>query len=92
MKLRRFWFEFDGSVAPPLRRGCGVTAFDYEDALALLRELVFEGDEIPPVKSVIPDFDVSAIDDKHIWPNMGLAVARGIWWPNIGLGRRYWNG
>jgi hypothetical protein len=92
MKSRRFWFEFDGDVPPPLRRGCGVTAFDYEDALALLRSHVFDGGEIPPIRNIIHDVDVSTLDQGHVLPNMGIVVDRDIWWPKIGLGRRYWNG
>jgi len=36
--LTRYWFEFDweeGSRPRPERLGCGVTAFDREDALRL---------------------------------------------------------
>jgi hypothetical protein len=37
--------------------GCGVTAFDREDALGLLAEAVFANSEVPAVKHVTEDVD-----------------------------------
>ena len=48
--LRRYWFNFEKPVEPAaLRLGCGVTAFDYDDAVRLLRERVFGGRHVPKV-------------------------------------------
>jgi hypothetical protein len=82
MTLHRFWFKF-GSLKPytPLRLGSGVTAYNYEDAIAILRETVFAGEEFPPIESFIPDVDIRELDQKHVIPNMEAPVWRGVWYP-----------
>jgi hypothetical protein len=64
--------------------GYGVTAFDYLDAVQLLRERVFSGKDLPAIGSVIEDVDISTLDDRHVRPNMGVPVWRGVWYPNLG--------
>jgi hypothetical protein len=61
--------------------GCGVTAHDYDDALALLRETVFGGAELPKVAAVAEDVDISTLDVRHVRPNMGNPTMRGVWFP-----------
>jgi len=79
--LRRYWFTFQQSSQPtPLNLGCGVTAYNYDDALELLRDRVFGGREAA-VADVIADVDVSTLDKAHVLPNMGSAVTRGVWFP-----------
>jgi hypothetical protein len=56
--------------------GCGVIAFSREDALALLRERVFL-----PVLEVIDDITRTALDQKHVVPNLGRVEERGVWFP-----------
>ncbi|MDE1461026.1 hypothetical protein [Spartinivicinus poritis] len=84
MKLHRFWFRFDFKLddgSPPgLLMGCGVTAYNYDDALELLKSKVFK-DIVPPPKSVEEDVDVSTLDTGHVLPNMGNVTVRGIWFP-----------
>lgn len=84
MTLHRYWIEFATSsgVELPLgtRLGCGVTARDYDAAVELIRERLFDG-STPPVQSVIEDIDVSTLDPGHVRPNMGSPVAPGIWFP-----------
>lgn len=83
--LRRYWFIFPKSAKPsPLNIGCGVTAYDYDDAIDLLRQRVFNGGE-PSVAEVIADVDVSTLDKRHVLPNMGSTVVRGVWFP-LGYG------
>ena len=86
MKLIRYWFEFnfaDSGLHPSLLRGCGVTAYSYDDALRLLSEYVFKGNCLPPIANVIENVDVSTLDTNHILPNMGVCIWRGVWYPNI---------
>jgi hypothetical protein len=81
--LRRFWFEFqfpEGEGPFGTRAGCGVTAYDLEDARRLLRERVFHG-ELPPTQRVVEDVDVSTLDLGHVLPNMYAPTQRGIWFP-----------
>ncbi|TAM83995.1 MAG: hypothetical protein EPN47_04090 [Acidobacteria bacterium] len=83
--LCRYWFEFDLSHSQarqvPDGLGCGVTAFDYEDAITLMKDRVFEGGELPPIRNVIEDVDISTLDEKQVRPNMDIPFFRGVWFP-----------
>ena len=85
MKLRRYWIKFqtepDHSGLSWTRLGYGVTAYDYNDALQIIRWHVFDNEPLPPVASVIEDVDVSTLDAGHIVPNMHPPNWRGIWFP-----------
>jgi hypothetical protein len=59
--LRRYWFTFRDPPASGYSFGCGVTAFDYGDAIQLLREKVFDGD-VPEIDTVQEDVDVSTLN------------------------------
>ena len=83
--LIRYWFRF--ASIPGMRlpigvaQGCGVSAFNYEDALSLLKVKVFDGNDLPPTEEVIENIDVSTLDNKQIIPNIGNVRMRGIWFP-----------
>jgi hypothetical protein len=83
MKLRRFWIEFELSDADPwqLRRGCGVTAYSLDDARRILRKQAFEGRDLPAIRRIVEDVDVSTLDAHHIRPNMAPPNWRGVWYP-----------
>lgn len=80
--LKRYWLRFEG-MEPynQLCRGCGVTAYDYNDALSLLSESVFKEMAMPPVREAIEDVDISTLDQGHVIPNMEAPVWRGVWYP-----------
>lgn len=79
--LRRYWFTFQASTKPnAFNVGCGVTAYNYDDAINLLCERVF-GEDAPDVIDFEEDVDVSQLDQKHVLPNMGSVVVRGVWFP-----------
>jgi hypothetical protein len=83
--LTRYWIEFDwGNQAPMAGTnvGCGVTAFDREDALGLIEKAVFANKAMPPIKNVIADVDIATLDEGHVIPNMGALSERGVWFPN----------
>ena len=80
--LRRFWFTFEPFQTPTaLNLGCGVTAGDYTDAVELLRKRVFRDSELPSIRKVIEDIDISTLDSRHVLPNMNPPNARGVWFP-----------
>lgn len=82
MRLKKFWFRFEPFPKPsPLNMGCGVTAYSYEDALYLLQDHVFGENEIPRMMECIENIEQTALDQKHILPNIGDATIRGIWFP-----------
>jgi hypothetical protein len=81
--MRRFWFQFDMSndLPPGVRMGCGITAYDREDALRLLRERVFLETTIPRPLDIVEDVVISSLDAGHVLPNMGDVTIRGVWFP-----------
>ena len=81
--LHRYWIEFDASDAPSgMTSGCGVTAFDREDAMRLLSQAI--GCTPPPPVRVIEDVDVSTLDQRHVLLNMHPPSRRGVWFPAVG--------
>lgn len=61
VKLHRRWFKFASlRKTDRFNLGCGVTAYDYDDAMDILRECVFHG-TLLQLESVIEDVDVSAL-------------------------------
>lgn len=80
--LRRYWFRFEKFPKPSaINLGCGVSAYDYEDALVLLRERVFGGNGPPPIEQCIEDVEISTLEANHVLPNLGRVDIRGIWFP-----------
>ena len=79
--LKRFWIKFYPSPLSRVNLGCGVTAYDYSDALKLLGERIFAGSQTPKIAEVIEDVDISTLDQNHVIPNMEVPAARGIWFP-----------
>lgn len=79
-----YWFQFDfdeGELSPIARYGCGVTAFDLDDAVQILQKTVFADENMPVIKEVIEGVDVSTLDEGHVLPNMGIVIDRGVWFP-----------
>jgi hypothetical protein len=82
--LTRYWITFTKTVPrlpPGVQHGCGVTAQSEEEALAMVRKLVFRGGSLPPIEAIMTDIDISQLDPGHVVPNMGFANRRGIWFP-----------
>jgi len=82
---KRFWFEFEIDTAfnypPGIGRGCGVTAFNYEDAVMILDEKVFTRISRPSFKAVVENVDIRLLDQGHVIPNMKPPIYRGVWFP-----------
>jgi len=82
---KRFWFEFKidsvFNYPPGIGLGCGVTAIDYDDAVKILDQKVFNVIGRPPFKKVIEDVDIRELDQGHVIPNMSPPIYRGIWYP-----------
>jgi hypothetical protein len=84
MTLHRYWFTFnDPPKYSPLGLGCGVTAFNYQDAVDMMNSNIFANFEwpIPTIQSVIEDVDIRHLDQGHVIPNMGSIFVRGVWFP-----------
>ena len=82
--MKKYWFEFDFNNNPEpfgTRLGCGLTAYDYNDAVNLLNEKVFKNEPLPNMTKVIEDVDLSILDPGHVLPNMSPPNRRGVWFP-----------
>lgn len=83
--LIRYWFEFDIKIdinyPPGIVIGCGITAFNIEDAYKLLDEKIFISIKRPAIIKTIEHVNISKLDQNHIVHNMGLTNHRGIWFP-----------
>ena len=80
--LRRYWFKFEPVPEPtPLNLGCGITAFDYEDAVNILNKKIIPRQAALKIAEVSENVDVSLLDDKHVLPNIGSVNIRGVWFP-----------
>lgn len=82
MKLKRYWFTFSGLPQfTPLRIGCGIAAFNPEDALSIVREKVLASHPDVGIESVVENFPLDSLDQGHVVPNMGSLTRRGVWFP-----------
>ena len=83
--LTRYWFEFykDKVTDLPagLGLGCGVTAFNYLDAISILEDKVFRGQVLPQIKVQKENVDIRTLDAGHVIPNMQDPTLRGVWFP-----------
>lgn len=78
----RFWFEFeDTSIPTGTLMGCGVTAYDFHDAISIVQNKIFGNNLLPRIKSVVENIDVSTLDSGHVQPNILPTIVRGIWFP-----------
>lgn len=82
--LTSFWIT-TGKRGGPV--GFGVTAFSLEDALKLIRAEGFELPESGDELQVRENVTFADLDQKHIAPNMGPMVIRGVWYPRCNLSR-----
>lgn len=87
VRLRASWIEFGGDAPLRLALGCGVTAFNLEEALKLITDLVLNGQTAPAATRVTVDIDISTLDASHVRPNMDSPFIRGVWFPKVSARR-----
>ena len=87
LRVRRYWFEFDvdsstatSGLRERLARGCGVTGRDEDDCLDLIKRDVVADNELPKVRRVIRDVDLSSLSTM-IRQTMDGTRTRGVWYP-----------
>ena len=61
--------------------GCGVTAFDVDDAVQFLVRCVYPVYGAREIVKIIENIDVSNLDEDHVRNNMGAPAVRGVWFP-----------
>lgn len=85
VRLHRYWLELDIPLNHPSRLegislGIGVTAFDVEDAIAIVRQRYFPNDELPPIRKLVEDVVIPDLLPK-VQRIMSIPVWRGVWFP-----------
>lgn len=92
ISLKRYWFEFDypkprigHGVYIPACGCCGITAFDYTDALKIIHRFFLRDNETPIFSQIVENVDISLIDDENIKHNLGVPIWRGVWYPAYNL-------
>lgn len=78
MKLTRYWIEFEIGLN---KIGYGVSGYDFDDAVNLIKDKVFKAQKVPAVKSMIEDVDISTLDSNHVLLNIAPPNFRGISFP-----------
>lgn len=83
--MKRYWFTFNKSQSTVLpygvAMGCGITAFNLEDAKSILLQKVFNSKIIDLSYEVIEDININELDRNHVIPNMLSPSIRGVWYP-----------
>ena len=80
--LTRYWFEFvRGGQATAPSLGCGITAYNLDDARRMLRQEIFPlyGDRT--VARVIEGVEVASLDETGVRRRLGNPAVRGVWFP-----------
>jgi len=77
--LTRYWINVPDFI------GFGVTAYSFEDALALLAD---EGINVENATEVVTNVDLRTLNQRHVIPNAGPPCFRGVWFPCMNIG---WN-
>ena len=81
-RLHKYWVSFERLERPiPLNLGCGVTAYDRDDAIGLIRKLIFGNCAMPRISRITDDVELQDLNQGHVAPNVGDASVRGIWFP-----------
>lgn len=81
-RLQKFWFRFEPLPrATAVNIGCGVTAFDREDAFSIIKQCIFGENDPPPILECKNDVSLDDIEQNHARPNVGDLEVRGIWFP-----------
>ncbi len=68
--------------APGWLLGCGVSGYDRDDCLELLRQQFFTERAMPPIRREVPDVDVATLPEL-VRIQMGVTVYRGVWFPAL---------
>ena len=77
--LRRFWFRLSQGG------GIGVTAGSEVEARELAEDARLRFYPAASIVGVVPDVQVSALDQDHVLPNAGPVVVRGVWYPRLNV-------
>lgn len=82
---RRFWFEFEinsaFNVLFGIGYGCGETAIDLDDAIAMMNRKIFTEIKMPPIKRIVENENIRTLDHGHIISGLKPPIYRETWFP-----------
>lgn len=80
--MKHYWIAFERLRRPsPLNLGCGITAYDFDDANRILSASILPREPELKVVCVKEIMGINELDSKHVLTNMGDVTKRGIWFP-----------
>lgn len=65
---------------------CGVSGYDENDCIFIVRNEVFGGGPLPELRDRVADVDVSTLPE-HVRTHLGNPARRGVWFPPMNLDR-----
>jgi hypothetical protein len=81
--MKVYWLKLRDRRAP----GFGITARDRDDAMTLLARasaaLTADLADAPLIESWREIDSVDELDQRHVVPNMGTMLRRGVWFPDM---------
>lgn len=82
IELKRYWFSIkkDRELPIGISMGCGITAYNLEDAKKILSEQIFNNEPFQ-IEDVKENIDISTLDKGHVLLNMLPPNRRGVWFP-----------
>ena len=83
--MKIYWIQLrDGQGVRP---GFGITARNWDDAVAMLEQAFGVVASTRFDKTMIEAWreikSAAELDQNHVVPNMGVIVRRGVWFPNL---------
>ena len=80
--MKMFWFKFEKLPRPTIiNLGVGVSAYNYDDAIVLLRERMFGPNGPPVIEECLENVKMEDLEKNHVLPNIGNHLIRGVWFP-----------
>ena len=61
--------------------GCRATSLGLEDALQIVGDPIFSGEDLPRITEALEDVEVTTLDSRPVLPNREFSVRRGVWLP-----------
>lgn len=69
---RRYWFEFSEfqkkSLTIGVSHGCGFSAYNYDSAIALLKEKIFLNAEVASIEQIAEVVNLATLDSGMLYP------------------------
>jgi len=79
-----YWITFRNQRFQQL----GVTAYSLQDGFRLLAVQGYTFDPEADISTIQEHIRIAELDQRHVVPNMGPIIVRGVWYPCLNIGWR----